>query len=79
MSTILSRFDLIFIVRDIRDEARDRSIARHVMGVHINAHAMVSRSRAKRAEHRRKVAPTLWFRKERKCCGLMRFVHRFFF
>jgi len=37
MSTILSRFDLIFIVRDIRDEERDRSIARHVMGVHINA------------------------------------------
>jgi DNA replication licensing factor MCM5 len=40
MSTILSRFDLIFIVRDLRDEARDRSIARHVMGVHINASAL---------------------------------------
>jgi len=37
MSTILSRFDCIFIVRDIRDETRDRSIARHVLGVHINA------------------------------------------
>jgi len=37
MSTILSRFDLIFIVRDVRDEARDRSIAKHVMGVHIHA------------------------------------------
>jgi DNA replication licensing factor MCM5 len=37
MSTILSRFDCIFIVRDIRDEIRDRSIARHVLGVHINA------------------------------------------
>ena len=37
MPTILSRFDLIFIVRDIRDEAKDKRIARHVMGVHINA------------------------------------------
>jgi len=37
MSTILSRFDLIFIVRDIRDEDRDRAIAKHVMSVHINA------------------------------------------
>ena len=35
MSTILSRFDLIFLVRDVRDEARDRMICRHVMGVHI--------------------------------------------
>ena len=37
MPTILSRFDLIFIVRDIRDEAKDKLIAKHVMGVHINA------------------------------------------
>ena len=37
MSTILSRFDCIFIVRDIRDESRDLSIARHVMGVHMKA------------------------------------------
>jgi DNA replication licensing factor MCM5 len=37
MTTILSRFDLIFIVRDIRDEERDKAIARHVMGVHIDA------------------------------------------
>jgi len=37
LPTILSRFDLIFIVRDIRDEARDRTIARHVLSVHINA------------------------------------------
>lgn len=37
MSTILSRFDCIFIVRDIRDPDRDRSIARHVLGVHINS------------------------------------------
>ena len=37
MTTILSRFDLIFIVRDVRDEQRDMDIARHVMGVHIQA------------------------------------------
>jgi len=37
MSTILSRFDCIFIVRDIRDEGRDLSIAKHVMGVHMKA------------------------------------------
>lgn len=37
MTTILSRFDCIFIVRDVRDVERDISIAKHVMGVHINA------------------------------------------
>jgi len=37
MSTILSRFDLIFIVRDVREVERDRAIARHVLGVHMNA------------------------------------------
>ena len=36
-STILSRFDLIFIVRDEHNEARDNTIARHVIGVHMNA------------------------------------------
>lgn len=33
-STILSRFDLIFIVRDIRDDSRDRTIAEHVLSLH---------------------------------------------
>jgi len=37
MTTILSRFDCIFIVRDVRDPDRDRSIAKHVLGVHINS------------------------------------------
>lgn len=37
LPTILSRFDLIFIVRDTRNERRDMEIARHVMRVHINA------------------------------------------
>lgn len=36
MTTILSRFDCIFIVRDVRDQERDRSIARHVLGIHVN-------------------------------------------
>ena len=47
LPTILSRFDLIFIVRDIRDEERDRSIARHVLSVHINASRAAGGSRNK--------------------------------
>ncbi|EGP85117.1 unnamed protein product [Zymoseptoria tritici ST99CH_1A5] len=34
-TTILSRFDLIFIVRDDHDRNRDETIARHVMGIHM--------------------------------------------
>lgn len=34
-TTILSRFDLIFIVRDDHDRARDERIAKHVMGIHM--------------------------------------------
>ncbi|GKZ26231.1 minichromosome maintenance protein 5 [Aspergillus brasiliensis] len=34
-TTILSRFDMIFIVRDDHERSRDESIARHVMGVHM--------------------------------------------
>lgn len=37
MSTILSRFDCIFIIRDIREQERDRQIARHVLNVHISS------------------------------------------
>ena len=37
MSSILSRFDCIFIVRDAKDAVRDKQIAHHVMGVHVNA------------------------------------------
>jgi len=33
-TTILSRFDMIFIIRDTREEERDKRIARHVMGLH---------------------------------------------
>lgn len=35
-TTILSRFDMIFIVKDEHDENRDRTIARHVMNLHMN-------------------------------------------
>jgi DNA replication licensing factor MCM5 len=33
-ATILSRFDLIFILRDLRNEELDAMIARHVVGLH---------------------------------------------
>lgn len=37
MPTILSRFDMIFIVKDDHDEKRDSTLAKHVMGLHMNA------------------------------------------
>ncbi|KAJ1978641.1 minichromosome maintenance protein 5 [Dimargaris xerosporica] len=36
-TTILSRFDMIFIVRDEHSEDRDRTIAKHVMNIHMNS------------------------------------------
>lgn len=36
-STILSRFDCIFLVRDTRNALRDLTIAKHVMNVHMRA------------------------------------------
>ncbi|KAL1410983.1 minichromosome maintenance protein 5 [Vanrija albida] len=38
-TTILSRFDMIFIVKDEHNEARDRTIAKHVMNIHMNREA----------------------------------------
>lgn len=35
-STILSRFDLIFIIRDIKDSAKDKTLANHIINLHIN-------------------------------------------
>ncbi|KAM6497978.1 MCM domain containing protein [Amanita muscaria] len=35
-TTILSRFDMIFIVKDEHNETRDRNIARHVLNIHMN-------------------------------------------
>uniref|UniRef100_A0A915EI53 DNA replication licensing factor MCM5 n=1 Tax=Ditylenchus dipsaci TaxID=166011 RepID=A0A915EI53_9BILA len=37
MPTILSRFDTIFVVKDIHDAARDEMLAKHVIAVHSNA------------------------------------------
>ncbi|GFX66513.1 DNA replication licensing factor mcm5-A [Trichonephila clavipes] len=37
MPTILSRFDMIFIVKDEHDEKKDSTLAKHVMGLHMNA------------------------------------------
>jgi len=39
MPTILSRFDTIFIVKDEHNEERDLTLAKHVMGIHVNAAA----------------------------------------
>ncbi|XP_055386104.1 DNA replication licensing factor Mcm5 [Condylostylus longicornis] len=35
MPTILSRFDMIFIVKDIHDESRDVTLAKHIINVHL--------------------------------------------
>ncbi|KAF8753000.1 MCM protein [Rhizoctonia solani] len=35
-TTILSRFDMIFIVRDEHNENRDKAIAKHVMNIHMD-------------------------------------------
>uniref|UniRef100_A0A3Q2Z6F5 DNA replication licensing factor MCM5 n=1 Tax=Hippocampus comes TaxID=109280 RepID=A0A3Q2Z6F5_HIPCM len=37
MPTILSRFDMIFIIKDLHDQQRDMTLARHVMNVHLSA------------------------------------------
>ncbi|RCN37179.1 MCM2/3/5 family protein [Ancylostoma caninum] len=37
MPTILSRFDMIYIVKDTHDVKRDETLARHVIDVHVNA------------------------------------------
>ncbi|KAH9248526.1 hypothetical protein BASA81_013852 [Batrachochytrium salamandrivorans] len=45
LPTILSRFDMIFIVRDIRDADKDRGIAKHVLGIHVGFAAASKRRR----------------------------------
>ncbi|MBN3309485.1 DNA replication licensing factor MCM5 [Amia ocellicauda] len=37
LPTILSRFDMIFIIKDQHDQQRDETLARHVMAVHLSA------------------------------------------
>lgn len=44
MPTILSRFDMIFIVKDEHNENRDRTIAQHVLDVHMNAQRTIDDS-----------------------------------
>ena len=35
-STILSRFDMIFILRDAFDQQKDQTLARHILQAHTN-------------------------------------------
>ncbi|XP_059611549.1 DNA replication licensing factor Mcm5 [Phlebotomus argentipes] len=44
MPTILSRFDMIFIVKDLHDEQRDLTVAKHILNIHVNANKADSRS-----------------------------------
>uniref|UniRef100_A0A1A9WPS9 DNA replication licensing factor MCM5 n=1 Tax=Glossina brevipalpis TaxID=37001 RepID=A0A1A9WPS9_9MUSC len=37
MPTILSRFDMIFIVKDVHDEMRDITMAKHIINVHLSS------------------------------------------
>lgn len=37
MPTILSRFDMIFIIKDVHDHTRDVTLAKHIINVHLNA------------------------------------------
>lgn len=45
-TTILSRFDMIFIVRDDHDRNRDETIAKHVMGIHMGNQGVDEQSEA---------------------------------
>jgi len=42
-TTILSRFDMIFIVKDEHERGRDERIAKHVMGIHMGNRGMEER------------------------------------
>lgn len=41
-TTILSRFDMIFIIKDEHDEKRDNTIAKHVMNTHMNGSSTIN-------------------------------------
>ncbi|ETO33366.1 hypothetical protein RFI_03741 [Reticulomyxa filosa] len=43
-TTILSRFDLIFIIRDVKDKERDMRLAQHIMDLHISTTDVGDRS-----------------------------------
>ncbi|CAD6231736.1 GSCOCG00001561001-RA-CDS [Cotesia congregata] len=44
MPTILSRFDMIFIVKDEHEQSRDITLAKHVMNIHANAGQVTDQS-----------------------------------
>ena len=50
-TSILSRFDLIFIVRDIQDNARDKQLAKHVLNVHRQGNAAIRQMERDGVEH----------------------------
>jgi len=56
-TTILSRFDLIFIIRDIKDKARDTRLAQHIMGLHINVNG--GKSAADEQQKEDEISPDL--------------------
>jgi DNA replication licensing factor MCM5 len=45
-TTILSRFDMIFIVKDNHDRGRDERIAKHVMGIHMGGRGVEEQAEA---------------------------------
>ncbi|CCC08933.1 hypothetical protein SMACR_03239 [Sordaria macrospora] len=45
-TTILSRFDMIFIVKDEHERGRDERIAKHVMGIHMGGRGVEERIEA---------------------------------
>lgn len=44
MPTILSRFDMIFIVKDEHEQNKDITLAKHVMNIHSNAGQVTEQS-----------------------------------
>ncbi|XP_062159056.1 DNA replication licensing factor MCM5 [Alnus glutinosa] len=50
-TTILSRFDLIFIVKDIRMYSQDKIIASHIIKVHASANASMGESRTAKEDN----------------------------
>lgn len=44
MPTILSRFDMIFIVKDEHEQNKDITLAKHVMSIHCNAGQITEQS-----------------------------------
>merc|ERR1712129_542875 len=60
-TTILSRFDLIFIIRDLKDVTKDTRLAQHIMGLHINVNARKGKKDGKDAKEaeKKEISPDL--------------------